>query len=123
VTAAGRGADRGRGTPADAGRDAFEALAAPLLRRPGVTSSTMMGLPCLRVDGAFFAACDRRSGDLLVKLDERRVGDLVGAGLAGAFAPAGRRFRQWAAVPPDAEATWAGLLDEALRFAAGPPPA
>ncbi len=31
----------------------FWSLADPLLDRPTVTRSTMMGLPCLRVDGAF----------------------------------------------------------------------
>jgi hypothetical protein len=42
--------------------------AAPLLGRRDVSRSTMMGLPCLRVRGAFFASFDRRTGDLLVKL-------------------------------------------------------
>jgi hypothetical protein len=74
--------------PPDA-EDRFWQLAEPLLARPGVTRSTMMGLPCLRLHGAFFASCDRRTGDLLVKLPEARVGDLVGAGTAHAFAPAG----------------------------------
>ena len=41
-----------------------------MLARPGVTRSTMMGLPCLRLHSAFFASSDRRSGDLLVKLPE-----------------------------------------------------
>ena len=59
----------------------------------------MMGLPCLRWNGAFFASCDRRTGDLLVKLAESRVDELVAAGRAEPFAPAGRRFREWAADP------------------------
>jgi hypothetical protein len=54
----------------------------------------MMGLPCLRLDGAFFASCDRRSGDLLVKLPETCVGELIEAGTAHAFAPAGRHTAQ-----------------------------
>jgi hypothetical protein len=62
--------------------DRFWRLAEPLLARPGVTRSTMMGLPCLRLDGAFFASCDRRTGDLLVKLPETRVGELIEAGTA-----------------------------------------
>lgn len=94
----------------------FWSLAQPLLEQPGVSRSTMMGLPCLRIDGAFFASCDRRSGDLLVKLPEARVDELVLAGHALAFAPAGRRFRQWAAVPPSRSRTWRRLLGEALAF-------
>ena len=68
-------------------------------RPAGVTRSTMMGLPCLRIDGQFFASFDRRTGDLLVKLPEARVDQLVAAGRADSFAPAGRRFREWAAIP------------------------
>lgn len=99
------------------GEARFWDLAEPLLARAGVTRSTMMGLPCLRWNGAFFASCDRRSGDLLVKLAERRVDELVGAGRAHSFAPAGRRFREWAAIPHDRSRTWKRLLDEAFEFA------
>ena len=99
--------------------DRFAELAAPLLAEDGITRSTMMGLPCLRLDGAFFAALDRRSGALLVKLSQARVEELIGTGAAEPFAPAGRRFRQWAAVPSQRERSWPGLLHEALEFAAG----
>lgn len=92
----------------------WEKVASPLRDLPGVTSSTMMGLPCLRLSGAFFASWDRRTGDLLVKLPAARVTDLVDAGHAHPFAPAGRRFREWAAVPSGAPTTWEALLDEAF---------
>lgn len=97
----------------------FWDLAEPLLARPDVERSTMLGLPCLRVHGAFFAGCDRRTGDLLIKLSEARVDHLVGSGRARAFAPAGRRFREWAAVPPERSRSWKGLLEEALAFVDG----
>lgn len=61
----------------------------PLLDLPNVTRSTMMGLPCLRVDGAFFASWDRNTGALLVKLPAARVDELVAAGRAEPFAPIG----------------------------------
>jgi hypothetical protein len=99
------------------GEARFWDLAEPLLGRAGVTRSTMMGLPCLRWKGAFFASCDRRTGDLLVKLTESRVAELVASGRANSFAPAGRRFREWAAVPEHRSRTWKRLLDEALQFA------
>jgi hypothetical protein len=112
-------------TPTDTGGNEarFWALAEPLLARPDVTRSTMMGLPCLRRAGAFFACYDRRTGHLVVKLSETRVTELIDAGRALPFAPAGRGFRRWAAVPPadsdteadtDADAdAWAALLGEA----------
>ena len=64
------------------GEARFWDLAEPLLGRADVTRSTMMGLPCLRWNGAFFASCDRRTGDLLVKLAESRVDELVASGRA-----------------------------------------
>ena len=99
----------------------FWDLAEPLPGRVDVTRSTMMGLPCLRWNGAFFASCDRRTGDLLVKLAETRVDELVAGGRANSFAPAGRRFREWAAIPEDRSRTWKRLLDEALEFAINHP--
>ena len=100
----------------------FWELAEPLLIQPGVSRSTMMGLPCLRVNGQFFASSDRRTGDLLVKLPEARVEALVSNGTAHAFAPAGRRFREWAAVPFSASRSWRKLLDEALAHVSAQPP-
>jgi hypothetical protein len=79
----------------------------------------MLGLPCLRVHGAFFASCDRRTRDLLVQRPEARVNEFVTAGRAHSFAPAGRRFREWAAFPQRRSRTWKRLLDEALAFVSG----
>lgn len=98
------------------GEERFWHHAAPLLGRRDVSRSTMMGLPCLRVRGAFFASFDRRTGDLLVKLREQRVHELVESGRATHFAPAGRTFREWAAVPPAHSRSWPKLLGEALEF-------
>ena len=94
----------------------FWRAAATLLAQEDVTRSTMMGFPCLRVRGKFLASFDRNSGDLLVKLPEERVNSLIEDGLGSTFAPAGRRFREWVAIPPAAEAQWPEYLDEALRF-------
>lgn len=108
--------------PPTPGEEAFWDLAEPLLGRPGVTRSTMMGFPCLRLGGQFFASTDRATGDLLVKLPEARVDALVAAGRAEPFAPAGRRFREWAAIPYARSRTWRKLLDEAHDFVATLPP-
>jgi hypothetical protein len=92
----------------------FWTIAEPLLQLPAVTRSTMMGLPCLRVNDAFFASWDRTTGALLVKLPEADVDQLVADGKADEFAPAGRRFREWAAIPVSRSRTWPKLLDRAL---------
>lgn len=109
--------------PPTPGEERFWELAEPFLLRSGVTQSTMMGFPCLRIHGQFFASTDRANGNLLVKLPEARVDSLVSAGRAEPFAPAGRRFREWAAIPYARSRTWRRLLDEAHDFVATLPPA
>ncbi|MEZ5256794.1 MAG: hypothetical protein R2705_07855 [Ilumatobacteraceae bacterium] len=74
------------------------------------------------MNGAFFASFDRRTGDLLVKLPADRVDGLVAAQGAHPFAPAGRRFREWAAIAPADEQTWPGLIGEAFAHVASLPP-
>lgn len=100
------------------GETQFWKLAQPLLDQTGVTRSTMMGFPCLRLHGDFFATIDRRTGHLVVKLDEGRVNDLLERGEAETFAPNGRPFREWAAIPYQRRRSWARLLDDALAAAA-----
>ncbi|GAA0276471.1 DUF2461 family protein [Cryptosporangium japonicum] len=97
-----------------------EELAEPLYAEAGVERSAMMGLPCLRRDGRFFASLEHRSGALLVKLSRERVDRLIGEGVGEPFAPAGRTFREWVAIPAQGEALWRSLLDEALRHAGAP---
>lgn len=101
----------------------FWAAAAPLVAGAGVTRSTMMGLPCLRVHGQFFASFDRRTDNLVVKIPEARVHELIANGHAGPFTPGGRRFREWAAIGPSRQRQWPDLLDEALAFVADGHPA
>lgn len=90
--------------------------AKPLLREPGVTRGSMMGYPCLRVDGLFFAACERHTGDLVVKLPSERVRQLIADDDGLPFAPGGHPFREWVRVPERDSARWNDLLDEARRF-------
>ena len=100
----------------------FWDLAEPLLAEPGVTRSTMMGLPCLRINGAFFASWDRRTGSLLVKLPEVEVNDLTATGRAESFAPSGRRFREWAAIPTERSRSWRSFMGKARTHVASLPP-
>jgi uncharacterized protein (TIGR02453 family) len=80
------------------GEKLFWDLVEPMYADPAVQRSTMMGLPCVRLDGRFFASLDRRTGALLVKLPAARVGELIADGVGEPFAPAGRVFRQWVAI-------------------------
>jgi hypothetical protein len=96
----------------------FWDLVEPLYADPAVTRSTMMGLPCVRLAGRFFASLDRRSGALLVKLSADRVAALISGGRGEPFAPAGRVFRQWVAIPQPDRRRWRALLAEARDHAA-----
>jgi hypothetical protein len=98
--------------------DRFWQAGATLLEQDGVTRSTMMGLPCLRIRTKFFAAYDRANGDVLVKLPTARVDQLIADGSGGAVAPAGRRFREWVAIPADDFQQWPSFLAEARAFVA-----
>lgn len=96
----------------------FWAVAEPLLTDATVTRSTMMGLPCLRAGGRFFASFDRRNTALVVKLPAARVNELMESVAAEPFAPSGRRFREWAVIGSGRPAAWPALLREALAFVA-----
>ncbi len=95
----------------------FWTLAAPLLERPGCERSTMMGFPCLRREGAFFASVHREDGSLIAKLPRERVLELVLAELGQPFAPNGRVFKEWVQVPATHLETWRDRLEEAWAFA------
>jgi hypothetical protein len=103
----------------EAARILYEDLTDDLLYDPAVGRSTMMGFPCVRRAGQFFASFDARTGALVVKLPRERVAELVASGEGDPFAPAGRTFREWVSVPePDAD-RWRAILAEALEFAGG----
>jgi hypothetical protein len=99
----------------------FHEMSATALIRPDVVTGTMMGFPCLRVSGAFFASCDHRTGDLIVKLPRDRVAQLIEDGVGRPFAPAGRTFREWVLIEDRDETRWAELIDEAHAFVRGNP--
>jgi len=98
------------------GSQLYWRLTESLLADPSVSRGTMMGLPCMRAHGAFFASLDRDSHHLIVKLPAARVAELITSGTGLVFAPSHRPFREWVAIPGVHEAIWAALLDEARAF-------
>ena len=101
------------------GEELFWDLVEPMYADPAVRRSTMMGFPCVRAGDRFFASLEHRTGALLVKLPAERVAELVAAGHGEPFAPAGRVFREWVAVPRPDRRRWRRLLAEARDFAGG----
>ena len=102
-----------------AATDFFWGTAAPLIFSGEATEGALMGFPCLRVEGQFFATCDHRTGDLIVKLPRARVQELIDFGVGQAFAPAGRVFREWVLVAERDDQQWSALIAEARSFVRG----
>ena len=96
----------------------YEAIEEKFLQETGVERSTMMGFPCLRSHGEFFASLELHTGHLIVKLHEQRVAELVDDGIGDPFAPNGRVFREWVKIPDFDEERWTALVAEAKRFVA-----
>jgi hypothetical protein len=54
---------------------------------------------CARVAGEFLGLVDYKGSGMVVKLPRERVDDLIAQGVGRPFAPAGRMFREWVAIP------------------------
>jgi hypothetical protein len=94
----------------------FWEVAKPLLNNGVAERGTMMGYPCLRTEGKFFASLEKNTGNLIVKLPAPQVSDLIDQGQAHPFAPNGRVFREWALIDQPDREQWAKFLQEALDF-------
>ena len=96
----------------------FWEIAEPILAQEDISKGTMMGFPCLRTHGAFFASADQKSGNLIVKLPATYVNDLIEVGLGQSFAPAGHRFKEWVMISDRDGERWKTLMAEAQQFVA-----
>jgi hypothetical protein len=99
-------------------RELYDGLTDDLLYDPSVGRSTMMGYPCVRRAGRFFASFDAQADALVVKLPSERVAELIAVGTGEPFAPNGRTFREWVTIPEPDPDVWEQLLAEARDFAA-----
>jgi hypothetical protein len=96
----------------------FWRLAARLsLEDPRVVEGTIMGGKCLRVGREFLALVDYKGSGLVIKLSRARVDELIQAGTGLPFAPAGRVFKEWVAVPRPNARRWEALLREGIALA------
>jgi hypothetical protein len=102
-------------------RRLYDAVTDDLLYDPVVGRSTMMGYPCVRRAGRYFASFDTQTDALVVKLPSTRVDELIRDGTGEPFAPNGRVFREWVTIPQPDHVVWEQLLAEARDFAAPAP--
>ena len=95
----------------------FWEIANPLVKRSGVTRSTMMGYPCLRLHRDFFASWDPQHHQLVVRLDSTTATKMIETRQADPFAPAGRRFREWVALSVEHRDRWEFVIQDAFEHA------
>lgn len=81
-----------------------------------LVEGSIMGQPCLRLDNEFVAMPEHKADRLIVKLEAERVSELIDAGIAAPFAPAGKVFREWAAISDQEH--WSKMLAEGIAKAA-----
>jgi hypothetical protein len=95
---------------------ALDELRLQFLERPHVDEGRMFSTKGLRYRGKFFAALTR-DHQLLVKLPEARVTELIDDGVGRPFDPGrGSPMREWALVPLASADRWAAIAEEAFAF-------
>jgi hypothetical protein len=96
--------------------DAYRAVVRELLNDPEVSQGQVMGGPALQFDGITFLF--EHDGQLVLRLGQERVRELVEAERAISFSPPGRQHRseEWARVPAPYE-DWLELAEDAKALA------
>jgi hypothetical protein len=85
-----------------------------------IEEGTIMGGRCARVTGEFLGLVDYKGSGMVIKLPRQRVDELINEGIGQPFAPAGKVFREWVAIPKPDRRRWTRLLHEATAFVAPP---
>jgi hypothetical protein len=88
-----------------------------LMHHPGISRSTVFGMPALKVARKVFAAY--AEGILVVKLPRERLEALVASGSGIPFVRHGKTMRGWVAVAWETHETWHRLAEEAMVFVSG----
>jgi hypothetical protein len=97
-------------------RDRLDAIVADRLGDAGVDQGPMFSTVGWRVGGKVFAFVGR-SGELIVKLPETRVRELVAGDGADPMTLGTRTMREWARIAESAD--WEPLVLEAFAFVGG----
>ncbi len=104
-----RGSDEGKA------ERLFEQLAAGFLADARVSEGRMFGSDVLKVSGKVFAMLVK--GELVVKLPQGRVEQLVASHRGAPFDPGhGRPSKEWVTIPPRYGHDWQELAGEALEL-------
>jgi len=101
----------------------YEDLVADLVGEPGVTppQGGGFGRSAVRLNGKIFVMFVR--GQLVLKLPEDRVDEMIAAGHGLRFdANKGTPMREWLSLDPGSDQPWLPLAREALDFARSSPP-
>ena len=77
----------------------------------------MMGSPCLRYKGEFFAMMFDREQSLIIKVAPERVNELIAQGVGNEFNFTKKRFKEWVLIPLDREREFEAFAHEALEYA------
>lgn len=93
----------------------YETIAKKLEQEDGVEISTMMGTPCLRYQGEFFAMFFDKANAVIAKLPEARVNELIAVETGQPFNFTKKRFKEWVLIPTPDE--YERYILEALGYA------
>ena len=97
----------------------FWQLVKPYQKLPDVEKGIIFGCPCLYRNKKFFASCERDTGHLLVKVNEELVNEFIDQGMAEAFAPLGKVFKEWMILPNRDEELWLEMIEIAYQQQSG----
>ncbi|MEM1246197.1 MAG: hypothetical protein AAGK22_07480 [Acidobacteriota bacterium] len=97
----------------------FWKIADEMIASGKAEEGTMMGHPCLRTEGQFFATILGEREEVVVKLPKDRVTELIREEVGLPFAPAGRKFKEWVALPKGQSRRWRRLIADAREFVGG----
>ncbi len=95
----------------------YEELEYKFIELHGAEKSTMMGTPCLRYKGQFFAMMFDREDALILKVPEKRVNELIETGKGREFNFTKKRFKEWVLISRDFENEYEELMLEAMNNA------
>jgi len=96
---------------------AYEDLSFKFVDTYGAEQSTMMGTPCLRYKGQFFAMMFEKEDALIIKVSKARVLELIENGLGREFNFTKKKFKEWVLIPETYENQYETLMLEALDYA------